>query len=879
MSRFDTLVNNIKLIDIKPIYNTEFETKYTNITKEQINLSELNIDISKIVGNISQHDSFKDIFIKEVIPEKKFSFIECMTLIMKGDPSTFSNNMSIRKNPHNQSRKMFDYFKGKKIIEASIDISKINSELFGEHVIQNYSKFEKFKNYNNLYITGPEELIQNFINQKSQDRKLNIFIPSVRTTVKIDNVVSLCRIPYNKLENYEENKKEIDDYIRIYGTTQEGSIFEDPITQQYCNFYNFFENEVDYNYTKDFVVIFTNKTLIPLYKVLFPHFIFIAQPDVSHKCVGLTRYTTIAVAYLLGLDRVVVSDDNIININTQNYDYIEHKKGNSEHKPFMKTSMTDLNLLRVLIKKDRIILNDLNTDNKQIELNVDDYGYLGSSATMPSYASWVQISHDKEYFRDYESEPIHGKKLIVRDYINKDYTNRFPDDIPYSELDTKSFINPHRLKLLILNIKVLYKYKISYNPTHTMTEDLYFSKEIFLKKIKTVQFSFNYSTPKLERRPATCTNVTDSCVIDHENNLLESSTLTTIKSLYPFRAELFSYKGGLIFFNKNSYIGNAGTYGPAKILQNNMVAVINDKINKSIDADKSITLENKESCKQLYRTKHMDYINKTIHNDNNIIIEGKINYMLPNKFQNLIYDEEPVGKLIHNHPFKMRKNTAHEYFRNNLTISYPDAKDKPPSTINIYNTENEIYYKHFINNYIKYYDIVSILANNQIAKFGGMEKYLRDYEYENILSFQHFINFYEDNKDIVDPVYLSIQSAKSDKDKCNRNNDIIIYFDNYNINSKGCFKMFALFVIYTKLMSIEKILLNEVSKFIELLPLLFGNINDYIYNNELCNYPKLRKVIISFMTNLIDKINKDTLDMIKLNKEIQDVYNYIKTLY
>jgi hypothetical protein len=91
--------------------------------------------------------------------------------------------------------------------------------------------------------------------------------------------------------------------------------------------------------------------------------------------------------------------------------------------------------------------------------------------------------------------------------------------------------------------------------------------------------------------------------------------------------------------------------------------------------------------------------------------------------------------------------------------------------------------------------------------------------------------------------------------------------------------MFALFVIYTKLMSIEKILLNEVSKFIELLPLLFGNINDYIYNNELCNYPKLRKVIISFMTNLIDKINKDTLDMIKLNKEIQDVYNYIKTLY
>ncbi len=874
MSKFDSLVNNIKKID-----NSQFENIYNNITSQQINLYELNINVADIVGDIKEHKTFEDIFKKEVLPEKKFSFIECLTLIMKGDPSKNRDNISVRTNPHNQSRKMFDYFKNKDIIEANIDITKINIELFGEHITTEYNNYPNFKNYNNLYITGPDELIKNFINQNPVDRKVNIFIPSVRTTVKSDNIISLCRIPYNKLQNYEENKDIISNYIKQYGTTQNGTIVEDPITQQYCNFYNFFENEEGYDYTKDFVVIFTNKTLIPLYKVLFPHFIFIAQPDVSHRCVGLTRYTTTALAYLLGLHRIVVADDNTININTQNYDYIENKNKNKDHQPFMKTSLEDLNLFRELIKKDKIIINDLNIDNKQYILDVDNYGYIGSSATMPSYAGWVQISHDKEYFRDYESEPINSKKFIVRDYINKDHINRFPDDIPNSEADTKSFLNPHRSKLLILNTKILYKNKISYNPIHTMTEDLYFSREIFLKKIKTVQLSFNYSMPKLERRPATCTNViTESCIIDPQNNLLEPTTLTTIKSLYPFRTELFTYKGGLIFFNKNSFIGNAGTYGPAKILQNNMVAVINDKVNKSIDADINITTENKESCKELYRTKYMDYIHKTNHNNDDIIIKGEINYMLPNKFQNLIYDEEPIGNLIHNYPFEIRKNTAQQYFRNNLTISYPNIEDKPPSTINIYNKDNEIYYKYFINNYIKYYDIVSILANNQIAKFGGMEKYLRDYEYENILCFQNFIIFYEDNKDIVDPIYRDIQSIKSDKDKCNRNNDIIIYFDNYNINPNGCFKMFALFVIYTKLMSIEKIIINKIDKYIELLPLLFGNINDYIYNNELCNYQELRRVIVTFMIQLMDILN-NTINIDLLRKDIRNLYNYIKTLY
>ena len=101
-----------------------------------------------------------------------------------------------------------------------------------------------------------------------------------------------------------------------------------------------------------------------------------------------------------------------------------------------------------------------------------------------------------------------------------------------------------------------------------------------------------------------------------------------------------------------------------------------------------------------------------------------------------------------------------------------------------FNKHNEIYYKHFINNYIQYYDIVSLLANNKIAKFGGMEKYLRDYEYENILCFQNFIIFYEHNKDIVEPIYRNIQLAKSDKDKWMNGWEPVFKIDNGLIEYK-----------------------------------------------------------------------------------------------
>jgi hypothetical protein len=57
-------------------------------------------------------------------------------------------------------------------------------------------------------------------------------------------------------------------------------------------------------------------------------------------------------------------------------------------------------------------------------------------------------------------------------------------------------------------------------------------------------------------------------------------------------------------------------------------------------------------------------------------------------------------------------------------------------------------------------------------------------------------------------------------------------------------------------MSIEKIVKDSLPKFMELLPLLFGNINDYIYNNEICNYIELRRVITTFMKDIFEQINK-----------------------
>ena len=48
-----------------------------------------------------------------------------------------------------------------------------------------------------------------------------------------------------------------------------------------------------------------------------------------------------------------------------------------------------------------------------------------------------------------------------------------------------------------------------------------------------------------------------------------------------------------------------------------------------------------------------------------------------------------------------------------------------------------------------------------------------------MLSFRSFTIFYDDNKEIVDREYNIIK--EHNKDKCNRKNDLLYYFDNYHM--------------------------------------------------------------------------------------------------
>ena len=255
-----------------------------------------------------------------------------------------SSKESIRKNnfgdvcvrdfPHCESKQMYNFFKGEKLIEKELDFTEYNKTIFGEHI----ANFDgtTFDNFNKIKISAPESILKAFLEQKVTDKNINIMFNSIRN---IPNTKSLCSIDFTKLSNITdtENAKFIEDYgvvtpkntttidgssveianimKEIDGEEGKANIHEEPITQQYCNFFEFLNMLIKEDYYKKFVVIITNQNLYQAYRQLYPHFIIAVQPNVSFQCVGLTRYTGLCIANYANLNRVIFSDDNVININ------------------------------------------------------------------------------------------------------------------------------------------------------------------------------------------------------------------------------------------------------------------------------------------------------------------------------------------------------------------------------------------------------------------------------------------------------------------------------------------------------------------------------------------------------------------------------------
>ena len=162
--------------------------------------------------------------------------------------------------------------------------------------------------------------------------------------------------------------------------------------------------------------------------------------------------------------------------------------------------MKNVKILEDIFKKDIFTVKQLNNEldkdcNNTIKkdtasiIDLNNYGYLGSSNGFGGFnrnASWVTNSFKQDYFHDYiindmnidtdhtkNKDSVENTSIYMRDFINKP---RLISEIPTSYTSGLSFLNPHRLKLIIVNVRVVKNKNIIYNPLHTMAEDLYFTK-------------------------------------------------------------------------------------------------------------------------------------------------------------------------------------------------------------------------------------------------------------------------------------------------------------------------------------------------------------------------------------------------------------------
>jgi len=807
----------------------------------------------------------------------------------------YFGDKSVREFPHCESKQIYNFFKDEDLIEKYINLTEYNKTNLGEHII-NFGT-NGFDNFNQIKISAPKSLLNAFLAQKDTDRKFNIMFNSIRYIPKTQN---LCKINLNTLDM---SLKEVKDYITKYGTPlteeikknvvndpildaiseidtdpEKISLNEDPITQQYCNFYEYLDMKNKEDYYNKFVVIITNENLYNAYRELYPHFIIATQPNVSFPCAGLTRYTALALSTHANLNRVIFSDDNVININIAGFNYVTQS-------PSMYASyrLQNVKILEDLFLKDTLELIQLNDEfNKKCEknktrgdrqsINLNDYGYLGSSNGFGGFnhkASWVQNSFNQDYFHDYTvsdirvdsshikeaSVPITNDNIYIRDFINK---KRHISEIPTSDTADLSFINPHRLKFIIVNVQVIKEKKISYNPLHTMAEDIYFTREIFQKNLKTCQLSIGITLPKDNRRPITCRS--DACPDEDCYNLIEPKNIESLKKIYPHRADLITYLGGLLFFNKTGVLAYGGAFGPAKLLTVDDTLKYNLSVTDKINKDNDILDANKGTCINKFSTKLANY------KINDEIVDN-INYIEPNKYKNIIYENNDF-----NYTQQKRMENVLNYFTNKMS--------------NITNTKTrQEYIKNFLKTYVMWYDIISISSFKNISKSTGMFKYVKEYEFENILSFQNFSEFYDKNKTKVSEVYKRINDVLTRlniKDICNRKNDILFYIENYSIYPEEIFKLLCLYIIYTKMYkfidSNSKDNLFQISeeKDINRMLLLFGNINDTIYINN-----NIRTEIQEYMNLFILKINnkKINLNTEELKTRVDEIYNRLSLNY
>ena len=515
-----------------------------------------------------------------------------------------------RVNPHIESSELFlqsisQSSNDKNIITVNYDISKLKSNKYAE-----VSELSQLKLY------GSSKLHKTLLNT-IDNNGIVIMTPCVRSSESLnysytDDIVEKNGVMYDGFwYNFMKTKKNINypkfkgssvDDLRKYfnecdkitindyfayskkSPSKYSEIFdyliqtyksnELPLTQQYSNYYDMFNEHSFFNNNVS-VIIVTHQNNLHTLRTLYPHYLILEQPNAPIQTVGLTRYAALMLSYKLNINRILLVDDNISNISVNSpmkHDFVT-KRDNILLHNIGKNTIDYEEFLLPLFQNDELVTNDIN-------VNFNDVGYIGFS-----FLSQLMINALKQYIDtgfcvktcanvgDVDVNCLIWPNIQCTNKISK-LSNKF-DDL---------FINQHIAKTILLNTKRLKELSISYNVLHTIGEDMYLTGQIVNSNLIICRFDMSTSMPTTIRRPkgiiALGSNIQNTILLD--DGVVKNCNSQRIISMLSL-SDYFIYNGRMVFFSESCVKGAAGIYGPIRIIsdteKNNIVDYLKNKKN------------------------------------------------------------------------------------------------------------------------------------------------------------------------------------------------------------------------------------------------------------------------------------------------------------
>lgn len=465
---------------------------------------------------------------------KKLSNTVTDTLPYKHKPS--------RKESSYESMSMFEYFKGSEIIKKKIDIKYLNEELIGD-----FFDTPSFVSYNYLELSGPKALIDQF----ESNTKSTIIINSVR----------YISSEYKKL--FDPSNLDFDKYKKK----------EQPITQQYCNWYEYFETS-NYKWDDVNIIIMTRSDLYSAYRELYPHYLICTHTCEHYTTVGLTRHSGLSLGYHYNLNRLCVVDDNVIDI-------VDHNNEQTDTKEFMnflfRTRILDFSTGYISLSKCKLF--------EYIETIYSTYRVMHTDRTI----KYVEVNKHKTIHQQY---PL---------------------------------INPHRQKLYLFNLQKLRQKKLTYRIDLPLAEDINFTKDLYMADMSVIILSYQFIEPFTNRRPMVClsnylfdSNKLYRCLSKKQKECFISSGLINSFS------DIFIWKGRIIYFDKYNIYAGSSVYGPYRILSKSDYKMLAEKYPDEIN--KFIEIFNLKGC-TIYCKKPNPNNIELINNEINNRLTNAVNYV------------------------------------------------------------------------------------------------------------------------------------------------------------------------------------------------------------------------------------------------------------